>query len=596
MVDSRIRILGIAPYEGMQNSMDRVAEAYPNLQLDVYIGDLEEGVAIVRNAPPNTYDCIISRGGTAELIRRITDIPVVEIHLSVYDVLRAIKLAENYSDLYAIVGFPSITETAHTLCDLLHYNLDILTVRSADEVPHTLERLKQGGYRMVVCDMITHTIAQQMELDAFLIISGVESIRAAINEALMLSASFRHLRQENLFLRSVAQGENGRTVVLTANGEMFYFTPTEPPGEMASTLRSKIREIPASGALKFYHSERGLLYTITAQTLTMDSVRYYLFYCLPSRIPLHSHRSGLRFFSKSECEHFFMNSWYSISGSMGEPDATILAIAAARQPVMIIGETGTGKEHIAQFLYLHSPLSNNPIVVVNCMLMNDKSWDFLLGHYNSPLNGTGNTVYFQNFEALPDACRPELLSVILETGLVRRVRLLFSCDSKAGDPEPEVLRMFSIRLGCLTLNLPPLRSRSDEIPSLASLYLSSLNLELGKQISGFEPHAIEQLRQYEWPNNYTQFMHVLRTLATLTTSNYIRSSVVAEIIAKERALARSSAPIPAAVDTERTLEQITSDIIFQTVAAHGGNRAEAARQLGIGRTTLWRYLNKDGNL
>jgi DNA-binding NtrC family response regulator len=153
--------------------------------------------------------------------------------------------------------------------------------------------------------------------------------------------------------------------------------------------------------------------------------------------------------------------------------------------------------------------------------------------------------------------------------------------------------MFSTRLGCLTLNLPPLRSRSDEIPSLASVYLGSLNLELGKQISGFEPQAIEQLRQYEWPNNFTQFKHVLQTLATLTTSTYIRSSVVAELLAKERALARSAAPIPAAVDTERTLEQIISDIISQTVAAHGGNRAETARQLGISRTTLWRYLNRE---
>ena len=78
------------------------------------------------------------------------------------------KLAENYSSLYAIVGFPSITEPAHTLCSLLDFNLDILTVNNAAEVRHTLERLQQGGYRMVVCDMVTHTIAREMGFDAFL--------------------------------------------------------------------------------------------------------------------------------------------------------------------------------------------------------------------------------------------------------------------------------------------------------------------------------------------------------------------------------------------------------------------------------------------
>ena len=172
MVETKTRILGIAPYEGMQSVMERAAQAYPDVQLDIYTGDLEDGVSIVKRMPLNSYDCIISRGGTATLIRQVTDLPVVEIRLSVYDVLSAMKLAENYSDLYAIVGFPSITEPAHTLCDLLGYDLDILTVHSREEVPMILEKLKEEGYRMVVCDMVAHTVARQLGLDAFLITSG----------------------------------------------------------------------------------------------------------------------------------------------------------------------------------------------------------------------------------------------------------------------------------------------------------------------------------------------------------------------------------------------------------------------------------------
>ena len=70
---------------------------------------------------------------------------------------------------------------------------------------HTLERLQQGGYRMVVCDMVTHTIAREMGFDAFLITSGVESLHAAIDQAVNISSWFGHLRQENLFLRSITQ-------------------------------------------------------------------------------------------------------------------------------------------------------------------------------------------------------------------------------------------------------------------------------------------------------------------------------------------------------------------------------------------------------
>ena len=234
MIETHTRILGIAPYDGMRTAMEQAAQAYPNVEMDIYTGDLEDGQAIVQQMPPNSYDCIISRGGTAALIRQVTDLPVVDIHISVYDVLRTMKLAENYSSLYAIVGFPSITEPAHTLCSLLDFNLDILTVNNAAEVRHTLERLQQGGYRMVVCDMVTHTIAREMGFDAFLITSGVESLHAAIDQAVNISSWFGHLRQENLFLRSITQGQNGRVIVMESNGDLFYSSISEVPAERPS--------------------------------------------------------------------------------------------------------------------------------------------------------------------------------------------------------------------------------------------------------------------------------------------------------------------------------------------------------------------------
>ena len=592
MEQSKIRILGIAPYDGMRTAMERAAEAYPQIQLDAYTGDLDAGVSIVQRMPSNTYNCVISRGGTAALIRKVTDLPVVDINISVYDVLRTMKLAQNYTSLYAIVGFPSITEPAHTLCSLLGYDLDILTVHSADEVANTLQRLQEGGYRMVVCDMVTHTVARQLGLDAFLITSGMESLHAALDQALSISEWYSQQRWEIMLLRRITQGQNGRAIVLHEDGSVFYASPSDPPPELLEQLRAHLPEIPTSGTLKFYYTERDQLYSITAQVFVADEAKRYLFYCVPSRIPLHTNWAGLRSMNRGECEYLFTNSFYSLSGAMGTLDAEIHSLAAVRQPVMISGEPGTGKEQIARYLYLHSPLVNKPMVVVNCALMNDKSWDFLLNHYSSPLNATGNTVYFQNLESIADARVPELLAAIKETGLARRVRLIFSCACREEGIVPDVLRKFTERLGCLTLTLPPLRSRQDEIPSLASLYLSSLNLELGKQISGFEPRAIEMLRQYSWPTNYTQFKNILRTLASTTNGAYVTAAQVAELLGRERTLRRSAEPTHAEVRSDRTLDEIITEVVQQAVAAHNGNRAAAARQLGISRTTLWRYLGR----
>ena len=100
-MSEKIRILGIAPYEAMKTAMMRLAQNRTELELDVYVGDLHYGVEIVRHHMDEYYDAIISRGGTAELIEQIADVPVVEISLSVYDILRAMKLAENYKERYS---------------------------------------------------------------------------------------------------------------------------------------------------------------------------------------------------------------------------------------------------------------------------------------------------------------------------------------------------------------------------------------------------------------------------------------------------------------------------------------------------------------
>ena len=588
-------ILGIAPYDGMQTAMERVAEEFPNIQLDAYTGDLEAGAAIVRSAQLEHYDVIISRGGTADRIREVTDLPVISIQLSVYDVLRAIKMAENYSNLYAIVGFPSITEPAHTLCDLLRLDMDIITIHSMEETNRALDRLREGGYKMVVSDMVTHTLARQKGFDAFLITSGVESLHDAFTQAVQISDRFRQMRRQNQLLEGVARTRSGNTIVLDQDGQLVYAAKEQPGPKLLELLRARLPDVPPASPLRFFHTEGGEFTRVTAHRLRAGWEQYYTFHCQQSQIPLRSSKNGLRFFDEAEAMQQFMHSFYSISGAMGMLEEQVNAIAPTRQPVMILGEVGTGKEQIARALYLRSPRVNSPFVVVDCSLMTDKNWEYLFNHYASPLNEGSCTVYFQHLELLSHQYQQELLAVATETNLPRRVRLLFSAACVEGAPLPEPVQVLRSQLGCLTLRLPALRTRSDEIPSLASLYLNSLNQELGKQISGFEPKAIEQLRRYPWPHNYTQFKQVLYELAILCDSSYIGSTLVAETLSKESSLTHAAQRSAAEKPPEGTLEEITRKIIYQTLEDCGGNQTAAAKRLGISRTTLWRHLGEGKN-
>lgn len=122
------RILVIAPYESMKNILLFICKDRPEVRLTVMVGDLGEGARLVQEIDEEEFDIVISRGGTAEVLRSVVSIPVVEIQLSSYDVLSALKLAENYTGRYALVAYPNIARMATLLCSVLQYDVPIYPI------------------------------------------------------------------------------------------------------------------------------------------------------------------------------------------------------------------------------------------------------------------------------------------------------------------------------------------------------------------------------------------------------------------------------------------------------------------------------------
>lgn len=592
MDDKKIRVLGIAPYEGMKSIMAKLAKERTDMILDVYVGDLDRGAEIAQRNFDSNYDVIISRGGTAEMIGKITAIPVIEITLSVYDILRAIKLAENYSERYAIVGFPSITGSAHLLCDLLQYQIDIFTIHDEKEVQDTLKDLKKKGYRMVLCDMIANTTAKRIGLNAILITSGTESIQSAFDQAVKLSTSFSVLKEETRFLSNILQSQDTHTIVLDSNAQVYYSTLTA--GNHDQILAAIKKELTASFSIpehKFFKNIEGSLYSVTSHQLTSHGRIYIAFYFSCSQIPMAGSKYGLKYSNRQDIEERFFNNYYGVTGSDGMQEL-ITQMTQCDFPVMITGEYGTGKEQVVGGIYAQSKLSHNPLITVNCSLLNDKTWNFLTNHYNSPFNDNNNTICINNIGALSPDRQKQLLSMMIDMNLCKRNRVIFSCVSLPDQPIPPIGTEIVNLLACLTLHLIPLRERMDEMPAFTSLYLNALNVQLAKQVIGFAPEALKMIQQYNWPQNYTQFKRILGELAVITSTPYISAEDVAAALRKERFHIRpdsSETTAQTSLDINRPLEEITRDIIEQTLTATRGNQSAAAKRLGISRTTLWRY-------
>lgn len=602
MVERKIKVLGIAPYEGMKTIMEKLIRERTDMDLDVFVGDLNKGVEIAQRNFHSNYDVIISRGGTAELIGKSTHIPVIEVNLSVYDILRAMKLAENYADRYAIVGFPAITSSAHLLCDLLQYKIDIFTIHSADEVQETLKNLKKKGYRMVLCDVITHTTAKRLGLNAILITSGAESISTAFDQAVKLSSSYATIKAENRFLGDVIRGESNQTVVLKEDGSVLFSSleDNQEP-DILNLLRRELPAVLEHGTHKFFKNIEGTLYSFTSKHIVFQEENYAAFYFSATSIPKTTSKYGIQYSNQQDAEDHFFNSFYSITSSASNIQATIENLNQTNFPVMLSGESGSGKEQVARVIYSQSRLRANPMITINCALINDRNWTFITNHYNSPLNDNNNTLFLEDITALPESRRKQLLSIIVDMNLCKRNRVIFSCICPKGKGIPKEAMEFVNLLSCVTVHLSPLRERLNEIPTLSSLYLNTLNVSMVNQIIGFEPAAMELLQQYDWPYNYTQFKRSLNELVLATNTPYISTKQVEVFLEKEREQnaaqdkdyeSENNVPPADSINLafDRTLDEMNQMMIQQALAKHGGNQTAAAKQLGISRTTLWRLL------
>lgn len=590
---STTRILGIAPYEGMRNLMIQLAADMDDVALTAFVGDLEPGARIAERYTDKDIDVILSRGGTAELIRQKTHLPVVEIELSMYDILRSIRLAENSNSRYAVVGFPAITRNAFFLCDVLRYDVDIYTIHNEEEARATLQQLARESCPMVLCDMVTNSLAHEYGIPALLITSGSESVEAALRQAVSISRIFLPQREHAHMLEAVLTSGPSDAIILDEAGNEVFSTLTTPlPASVATRLQACHQVTQEEGAKRMTVSTREKQYILTGQKITAGSRCYSAIsmHASSSRPSLEKH--GVRFLNKEEVMEHFRNNFYGATQLSAGQNYDLYA--ASNAPLMLLGEPGTGAEQIARLIYTRSPLQHAPICVVDCALLQKKGWDYLMTSDSSPLTDIGVTVLFTHADALAEEWFMQLFRTIRDTGFKQRNRLMFSATLQPGEGLSLRLQQLIDWFTCIPVELPALRSHKEDIPHLASLYISLLNMRNTREIAGMEPEALTLLEAYDWPSNYDQFKRVLQELVLLTDTPYISQANVRRILQREERMypAQSQGQL-ADVLRGKTLEEIDRLALKLALAEENGNQRATAARLGISRTTLWRMMQKE---
>lgn len=587
----KTRILGIAPYEGMRTLMIQLAKEMEDVEMTAYVGDLETGASIVRQHAGDGFDVILSRGGTAELIRTQTWLPVVEIELSLYDLLRAMRLAEISNTSCALVGFPAITRNATYLCDVLNYRIELNTIHDEAEAQTVLQRLASEGCQMVLCDMITNSLAHEYGLPAILITSGSESVRNAIQHAVTINRSFYPLRRKTELLESVLAGSQEHLLVMDAEGNVLFQTDEAPAESLVVRCAEWVPSVLKDSARRFFFNAGGKQLHVTGSSVLAGQQRCVCFRIQAAGVRFSLEKYGIHYLSQEEVADHYFRGFYGVT----QPGPFQLYEDYARKasPTIILGERGTGKEQMAQMLYSQGKYRGNPLCIIDCPLLQDKGWSYLMENESSLLLRDGNAVYFKHIDALTPERYQQLFSLLRDTNFHRRNQLLFTVAASSAEAMPDWVIQVAGWFNCSVITLPLLREHRDDIPHLATLYISSLNARNAREIASIDPDAIQMLKDYSWPANYDQFKRVLRDMVLETGGISVKADLVSRLLKKESLLYPDSAAESFGTAIQgKTMQEIELMAVRQALADAKGNRTAAAARLGISRTSLWRMIQE----
>jgi DNA-binding NtrC family response regulator len=307
------------------------------------------------------------------------------------------------------------------------------------------------------------------------------------------------------------------------------------------------------------------------------------------------------------------------SPSMARVKRLIDKIAPTDSTVLILGETGTGKEMVARRVHEQSNRADAPFVAVNCGALPENLVESeFFGHRKGAFTGAdqprkglfevanGGTLFLDELGELDKGMQVKLLR-FLESGEIRRVgeNEAFTVDVRVVCATNRDLQEMAaegtfredliFRVNTFEIHLPPLRERKDDIPQLALFLIARYLKRPAVSPDILSPEAIEILMNHEWTGNVRELANALEHAVILSDGHHITSEDLPAGIVRAAGGIPSAASIaahgPASAGGMKTLRQIEMEMILQTLDKNGGDKPKTARELGIALKTLYNKLN-----
>ena len=594
----RFRILIIAPYLSFQETAAPVIQEFPTVDFEMHTGDELTAISIFNSYPPNAFDAIITRGAIAAILRQFTSVPVVEVDVSLLDILRAINQPGFSDQRVAVVGYSSIINSVKKVFEVLQLkNTEIYEVRYA-EVKERVAELADRGFSLIIGDVPSVNAAMANGLRGLLILSSEDCIRQSVIAAIYYSELMEKGQEitqifqtviDNLKFRIILMDQIGNVIV---DNRAFEITDHQTfKKELLLFIPVLLQQSTDRGCKKI--GTQGI--EIIGKRVSYRNQDCFLFfislmhkgYASQADITIEKPLSVT-------LSPEFINTLQKNNPRV-QAVAEIVTASVSPPPVLILGEYGTGKSSLAYYLHGLRKEPMAPFIFVRCNLLTRKRWNAFLDKTASPLNENGCTLYLENIHLLPIELQQELSAYIVDSAADQRHFIIASATNRIHHllSNDQFLYPLYQKISSLHVILAPLREFPDSITDFSQIFLTAANQEYQKSIRGFEEGVVALLEQQHWNTNLSQLKTFIQQLVLTAQGAQITLKEAQTLLLNDNTIPPEETEYLnySGIDITKPLEEIERDIIQHVLMEENMNQSAAARRLGISRNTIWRKLH-----
>lgn len=574
---------------------------------------LEEALRRAKKMEENgEADVFVSAGGNAKILSANTINPFVEIKVTGFDILLALKKARSFSDRIGIITYQNKIPYLDDITDMLNVTVKQVTYGHLDEVDHVLDALLSEGISTVVGASLVLEVAREKNMNGIIIYS-TDGITRALDAAVQIALSKKAEAEKAEELRAILNFAYGGIMATDKSGKITVFNPRaekitgiksqEAIGRSIETVFSDTKLI---SVMKCGQPELNQIQSIGETKIITNRIPIIVNGLVSGAVATFQDISAIQEAEEKIRQRLYSKGFLvrtSMEDILGNSEPIVKAkkeaslYARSDSTVLIMGESGTGKELFAQGIHSASSRAKRPFLAVNCAalpesLLESELYGYEEGAFTGARKGGkpglfelahGGTIFLDEVGEIPLPLQSRLLRVLEEREVLRvggdrilhvNIRVIAATNKNLWDmvKSGRFREDLYYRLNVLELRLPSLRVRRSDIPMLVTRFLSELRGDLS-------PRQIDEIARamfisYHWPGNVRELKNIVERFAVLYSGNNLSGL--------KRTLFQGQVEEKTHTDNFEKIKSVLTEV--------RGNRTEAAKRLGISRTTLWRRL------